>query len=168
QRNELAQRTNLAFALVECGAYAAAVAAARDVEAGASRLGLANTVAHAQQNVGLALAMLGSFEEADRTQRAALAEFVRADEKRLAGGCRIYLAQSALVAGDVDRATMEAEEAVRLLQATPPLRAYALAVLAQVMLKKGDHTQAKANADAALGLLDELGGLESGTATVFL
>src|SRR5439155_893725 len=162
QRNELAQRTNLADALVECGAYSSAVAAARDVEAGAARLGLANTVAHAQQNVGLALAMLGSFEEADRTQRAALAEFVRADEKRLAGGCRIYLAQSALAFGDLERARMEADEAVRLLAATPPLRAYALAVLAQVLLKAGDRTEARARADAALGLLDELGGLESG------
>jgi tetratricopeptide (TPR) repeat protein len=168
QRNELAQRANLADALVECGSYAAAVAAARDVESGASRLGLANTVAHAQQNVGLALAMLGSFEEADRTQRAALAEFVRADEKRLAGGCRIYLAQTALAFGDVARAEMEIDEAVRLLQTTPPLRAYAFAVLAQVTLKKGDTARAKDHADAALGLLDELGGLESGTSTVFL
>jgi tetratricopeptide (TPR) repeat protein len=168
QRNELAQRGNLAHALVECGAYAAAVAAARDVESGAQKLGLANAVAHARQNLGFALAMQGSYDDADRVQRAALAEFLRGDEKRLAGGSYIYLAQAALRQGDVEGSIREAEEGVRVLGAAPPLRAYALAALSEALLRKGDVAAARRNADEALRLFDDLGGLEAGTAHVFL
>jgi tetratricopeptide (TPR) repeat protein len=167
-RRELTQRANLAHALVECGAYAAAIPIAREVEIGASRLGLAHTVALTRQNMALALAMQGSFEEAEKMERAALEEFARGGHKRLEGACHIYLAQIALEASDPARAVDEAKRATEVLAASPPLMPFALAVLANALAKAGQRDVARRHATRALTLLGELGGVGEGTTYVLL
>jgi len=167
-RRELTQRANLAHALVECGAYAQAIPIAREVESGTSRLGLGHTLALTRQNLGVALAMQGDTPQGERMERLALEEFARGGHKRLEGACYIYLAQIALAAGDAQRAVGEAVRAVEVLEASPPLRPFALAVLADARFRAGDRESARKHAQEALELLDALGGAGEGATYVLL
>ena len=166
QRRELGQRANLAHALGECGAYEAAVRVGRDVEIGATRLGLPHTVALARQNLGHALTMLGAHEDAERAQRAALEEFARGSHKRLEGASHVYLALGALAREDLDAAATHASRAIEVLDASPPLLPFALAVRAEVTLRRGDAAAARADAARALERLDALGGEGEGITTI--
>lgn len=168
QRRELGQRANLVHALVESGAYAQAVAAGRAVEEGASALGVPHTVALARQNLGLALAALGSNEEAERVQLAAMDEFARGGHKRLEGASRIYLALASLATGALDAADAQVDRAVDVLSASPPLFPYALSVRAEIALRRGDVAGARADAKLAMKLLDGLGGEGEGLTSVLL
>jgi hypothetical protein len=74
-----------------------------------------------------------------------------------------------LAANQTTEALSAIEAALAALgSAAPPLRAYALAVLARVDLRRGDVSRAAVAADEALSLLDSLGGIDSGETEVYL
>lgn len=168
QRRELGQRANLVHALVESGAYASAVSVGRSVEQGASALGVPHTVALARQNLGLALAALGSYDEAERVQRAALDEFARGGHKRLEGASQIYLALGSLATAALDVSEEQVRRAVGVLSASPPLLPYALSVRAEIALRRGDAARARVDAVEAMKLIDQLGGEGEGLTNVLL
>ncbi len=168
KRNELAQRGNVVYALLEVGDHASAANAGREVIAEAERLGLRNVVALAKQNTGYALVRAGSDEEGRRMLEEAAAEFAAQGHARMLGGTHIYLASAYFSAGRTEEALGEIETALANLASTPPLRAYALALLARIDLERGDLSRACAVADESLALLDSLGGIDSGETDVYL
>ena len=167
RRNELAQRGNVVYALLEIGEYDEAAREGEAVVAEAEALGLRNVVALAKQNAGYALVKSGS-DSGVALLREALAEFVAQGHARMAGGTHIYLASAHFGAGRLDEALVEIEEALAALASTPPLRAYALAVRARIDVRRDDIARAQAGAQEALGLLGSLGGIDSGETDVYL
>jgi tetratricopeptide (TPR) repeat protein len=71
------------------------------------------------------------------------------------------------MSGDLEAAEREARAALAV-DPPPPIRAHALATLAEVLLRRGDHAAALAAAREAIDLLDTLGALEEGEALVRL
>jgi tetratricopeptide (TPR) repeat protein len=168
RRNELAQRGNVVYALVELGEYASAATEGASVVADAEALGLRNVVALAKQNAGYALVKNGAEDAGVPLLREALAEFTTQGHARMAGGTHIYLASAHLTAGRDDDALAEIDQALEMLASTPPLRAYALAVRARIDLRRGDRARSEVGAQEAMRLLDSLGGIDSGETEVFL
>jgi tetratricopeptide (TPR) repeat protein len=168
RRNELAMRGNVVYALLELGEYEAAAREGEAAAAEAQSLGLRNVVALAKQNAGYALVKSGVEQTGMRLLGEALAEFVAQGHARMAGGTHIYLASAHFGAGRNDEALREIDEALAMLASTPPLRAYALAVRARIDVRLGETARAAAEAQEALGLLDSLGGIDSGETDVYL
>jgi tetratricopeptide (TPR) repeat protein len=168
KRNELAQRGNVVYALLEVGDHESAAREGTAVVEEAERLGLRNVVALAKQNAGYALVRSGKDEDGRRMLGEAAAEFSKQGHARMLGGTHIYLANAHLSAGRIQDALEEIEAALASLASAPPLRAYALAVLARIDLKRGDLARAGALADEALALLDSLGGVDAGETEVYL
>jgi tetratricopeptide (TPR) repeat protein len=143
-RSACGQRVNVGYAYMGIGAWRDAERALREALAAAQRMGLANVVATAQNNLGLALA------------------------RRVEGASRAYLASISMSAGQLEVAEREARAAAEILTVAPPARAYALAVLAQVLLARGDSGAALPVAREAHALLDSLGSMEEGEVLVRL
>ncbi|MEI8256539.1 MAG: hypothetical protein WCJ30_12775 [Deltaproteobacteria bacterium] len=129
------------------------------------RLGLPSTAAAARQNLGLALARTGSFDEARTVETAALEVFRTSGNRRMEAASSSYLAHILFLAGDLDAAEREARAAIALASEPPllpPSRAEGLAGLAQVLLAKGGHAEALEAAREAMDLLDAIGGIDGG------
>jgi tetratricopeptide (TPR) repeat protein len=168
-RSAVTQRGEFAFTQVELGAYDQATRTLREVLEVADRLGrLHYATVTAKQNLGLALARLGALEEARAVEGEALGAFEAKGDKRMEGGSRIILAEILMHAGELDSARNEAVTAVRVLSATPPAKAHALAMAAQINLARGDVPAALDDAQSAKGLLDEIGVLDEGESLVRL
>jgi tetratricopeptide (TPR) repeat protein/predicted Ser/Thr protein kinase len=161
-------RVFLGFALTEVGAYREAEAALRDALASAQRMGLHNVVATSLNNLGMALARLGHFDEGLAAESEAMRLAAAQGDRRVEGASRHYLAMIHHAAGDLVRAEEEAVAATEMLLVAPPLRSHALATLAEVRLAHGRADEALVTAREALGLLEQLGGIEEGEATVRL
>jgi tetratricopeptide (TPR) repeat protein len=168
RRNELAQRGNVVYALLELGEYEESAREGEAVVAEAQALGLRNVVALAKQNAGYALVKSGAEDAGVRLLGEALAEFVAQGHARMAGGTHIYLANAHFGAGRDDDALREIDAALVDLASTPPLRAYALAVRARIDVRRGDLARAQTGAQEALTLLGSLGGIDSGETDVYL
>ena len=85
-----------------------------------------------------------------REQRAALDTFVAAGDDRLTASSRIYLAMTHTMAGDLELAESAARDAFPAVDALPGHKAYALSVLARVVLRRGRAAEAeRIAADAA-------------------
>jgi tetratricopeptide (TPR) repeat protein len=167
-RNACNMRGDTAYAQVELGAYQEAKATLGEVISLSARLGSLHYPATvAKHNLGMVLARLGALDEAETTEREALEAFRTKGDRRMEGRSRIFLAEIFLLAGDLEKATNEAEEAVKTLSVAPPARAHALAVSAQVKLAKGDTDRALAEALEADTLLQQVV-LDEGEATVRL
>jgi len=167
RRSELAQRANVAYALLELGEHEYAAREGIAVAAEAEALGLRNVVALAKQNAGYALVKSDSVEGV-RLLHEALAEFTKQGHARMAGGTHIYLASAHFGAGNDDEAGREIEAALADLATTPPLRAYALAVRARIDVHRGEIARAETGAQEAMKLLESLGGIDSGEMEVYL
>jgi tetratricopeptide (TPR) repeat protein len=168
RRNALQQRGNVVYALLEVGDDAGAVAEGRSALAEAEKMHLRNVIAMISQNVGHALVRSGAREEGQAMLEAALREFESQGHARMAGGTRIYLASARIAAGDPAGALAEIDRALVLLASTPPLRAYALAVRANVLATSASPEEARVASDEALAILDSLGGIDSGETDVYL
>jgi tetratricopeptide (TPR) repeat protein len=168
-RNACVQRGDMAYAQVELGAYEQARSTLREVLNLAERLGrLWHASATAKHNLGMVLARIGAYAEAQQVEHEALEAFKTRGERRMEGKSRVFLAEIFLLAGDLDAANREAETAVKTLSVAPPAKAYALAVAAQVNLACGDTDKALLNAVEADELLQQVGGLDEGEAVVRL
>jgi tetratricopeptide (TPR) repeat protein len=152
-------RPDVGFAFSELGLYEDAERTLRRALDDAQRIGLPSAVAGAQHNLGMVLARLGQVEAGERLQWDALRIFNASGNKRLEGGTRAYLAEILLLGGKVQGAEREARNAVESLEAHPPLRAYALAVLSRVLLARGAKSEALDAAREAMRLIE--GGLET-------
>ena len=160
ERNTADAHGNLGFCALQIGDYDLAGRALREFLAAAERLGLRNSVASAQHNLGLAMALQGELEEALVTERAALEHFVACGNHRQAASAHQYLATTLLLGGDLPAAEEEALQAVAAAGDSRQLAASAQATLAQVLLAQGRAAEALPWARRAGATLDELGGIE--------
>jgi len=168
-RSACVQRGDMAYAQVELGAYEQARSTLREVLSLAERLGrLWHASATAKHNLGMVLARVGAYAEAQQVEHEAMEAFKTRGERRMEGKSRVFLAEIFLLAGDLDAATREATTAVKTLSVAPPAKAYALAVAAQVQLARGDAEGALRDATEADRLLQQVGGLDEGEAVVRL
>jgi eukaryotic-like serine/threonine-protein kinase len=168
-RNACVQRGDMAYAQVELGAYDQAQSTLRDVLSLSERLGrLHHASATAKHNLGMVLARLGAFQEAQTIENEALEAFRTKGERRMEGKSRVFLAEIFLLAGDLEAAEREARTAVKTLSVAPPAKAYALAVSAQVELARGDTDRAEKDARDADALLQQVGVIDEGEAIVRL
>jgi tetratricopeptide (TPR) repeat protein len=165
-RSACTPRSNAGFALIELGQFERAEEELRAVVARASRMGLSAVEASARHNLGLALARRGRFEDGLLEEKAALVVFKSGNDRRMEAACRIAMSEIELLAGRLDLALREAEEAVIVAETTPRMRVVALALVASVRLAEGHADQAILPAQEAAALLESLGSLESGEAFV--
>jgi hypothetical protein len=140
----------------------------REVLAAADRLGLSTVSALARQNLGVVLARLGRLAEARALEERAVGELQAHGDRRLEAASRCYLSAILAELGEAAAAEREAVIAVGLTATTPPSHALALATLAEVELARGAVAAAGEHSGAAMAILDALGGLDEGDATVRL
>jgi len=159
-------RISVGFAWLELGAYANAERALAAALDGAARLGLSGVIPAAKQNLGVALAGLGRLDEARAVEQEAIDAFRAQSHRRMESVSHVYLSSMLARDGDLEGAEREAALAVETAPA-PPLRAHALAALAQVLLSRG-RDGALAAAAEAKATLDELGAVEEGESLVRL
>ena len=165
-RSACMQRVSVGYASLGLGDHDDAEAKLRDALASAQRMGLANVVAYSKNNLGLTLARKGAIDDARRIETEAIASFAAQGDGRLEHSSRVYLAQILRLGGDLLGAEREATAAIEFFRVATPLRAFALAVLAEVALAAGDMPRAYTAAIEARELLQELGHLEEGEALV--
>jgi serine/threonine protein kinase len=159
---------NVGYAHLQLGAAAEAVRVLRSVLADAERLGLQNVRTYAKHNLGLALGRLGDLDEARAVEEEALAAFRAQGDRRMECASRIYLAQILGLDGRWVEAAAEARAVAADASAAAPLRAGALAVLADAERQRGAHPEAIAAAREAMEILDSLSGIEDGESLIRL
>lgn len=162
-------QNNQGCALLEMGAHEEAAAAFSAALAASEALNLSQIACAARQNLGYTIAHLGRYDEAHGLIARSIREAVLQQNHRLEGGARIYTAVVSSMAGRLHHAEADARAAIAALDSLPPLKAYALGVLSQIELSKGNAKAALDAAKEALDILHGLGGtIEEGEATVRL
>jgi serine/threonine protein kinase/tetratricopeptide (TPR) repeat protein len=159
-------RSNVGFAYIELGEFEAADVELRAVIARAVRMGLRDVEASARHNLGITLGHRGRFEDARREETTAIEVFETAGYRRMETASRLALAEIELAAGNLAEGVREAERAVRVSEAIPPMKAYALALYASALLGSGRVAEARRPASEAAALLASLGGVETGESLV--
>jgi tetratricopeptide (TPR) repeat protein len=157
-----------AAACIELGAYADAERALGDALASAERMGLSAVTASAWHHLGMLLARLGDTKTAVAREDAAIEAFVAQGDRRMEAAARLYRALFLAMDDQLDRAARETSAAIEVAGLTPPLRAYALAVLGRIHLLDSAPDRAEAPAREAMSVLDALGGVEEGESYVRL
>jgi tetratricopeptide (TPR) repeat protein len=168
RRAALQARGNLANRYKELGGYDQAAALLDEVLATADRLGLITVATLAKHNLGMVLACRGQARRGRIWEEEAIRELMAQGDKRLEASSRAYLATMLLALGERDAAEVEAEMAVRLSGASPPVRALALASLARARLARGAVAEALPEVREAMAILGRLGGLPEGETFVRL
>jgi tetratricopeptide (TPR) repeat protein len=166
-RNACSARANHAYALNELGRFDEAAEGAGAAAAEAKRLGLTYVRAVALQNLGWALARTGRLDEASTLVDEVIQMYELQGDRRMEGASRIYAAVIARDRGDLEAAETSARRAAALLENTLPMRAYALAILAEVLHRRGDAPSALTHAREAKSWF-EAHGAEEGDAFVQL
>lgn len=167
-RSACETRVNIGYALMELGSYDDAARALREALDEAQRTGLPLLAAIAQHNLGLALARLGALEEGRLLEINALERMTAQGNRRFEGACRVYLAIISLLAGDHATAEREARTAAHGFSTLPAQQAFALATLADVLLRSGRATEALDVAETAVALLQSAGDVEEGESLIRL
>jgi tetratricopeptide (TPR) repeat protein len=159
---------NVGYAHLQLGAAAEAVRVLRSVLADAERLGLQNVRTYAKHNLGLSLGRLGDLDEAQAVEEEAVAAFRAQGDRRMECASRIYLAQILGLGERWADAAAEARAVADDEGAAAPLRAGALAVLADAQRQLGAHAEAIAASRKAMEILDGLSGIEDGESMIRL
>jgi len=167
-RNACGALINLGDAHLQLGEYREAELQMRDASAAATRMGLTHLAAAVSMNLGVALARRGALDEADVALTGAMEVFREQRDRRFEGACLSEHAGILLARGDVTSAEHEARAAVDALTLHPPLRAFALAMLARVLIGRGAIDEAVESGGEAKRVLDSLGGIDTGEALVRL
>src|SRR5262249_36058467 len=118
--------------------------------------------------LGMARALGGDPAGGRELVERGLATYHQLGAPRGEGLARRELALIALMSGDLALAEREARAAIELFDVAPPLRAGALATLAQALLTAGRTDEALAHAREAKQLLDTLGTIDQGESQVRL
>lgn len=129
---------------------------------GARRLGLDTLAGASQNNLGWALACAGRLDEAHAELTAAIAVLDKQLDLRMLGGARMHLARVHLLSGDAPAAEAEAMLAAEALEAAPPLRPQAFAIMAHARLMTGRLDAALEAAEEGKRQLDAIGRLDMG------
>ena len=151
------QSVGLGYALIELGRFEEAERRLRAGVAEAERLGLTPVSAAARHNLGWALARTGALVEAARVEEEAARVFEQQGDRRMAGACRSYAARIAIEQGQLEKAVAEARAAGELVATVPPLRAMALATLADALGRRGNLATALSTVRDAAAALDAHG-----------
>jgi eukaryotic-like serine/threonine-protein kinase len=167
-RNACVHRLNAAEAMLFTGGYAEAESAARELLAVAERLATRNVALQALQVLGQALEGLGRLDEPIKLHRTTATELEDRGSIRMAGRSRAFLARTLKRSGELVEAEREARIAGAHLRTTPPSLAFALAVLAEILLARKDRTNAYEAAKEALALLERLGSIDEGEIRVWV
>jgi serine/threonine protein kinase/tetratricopeptide (TPR) repeat protein len=165
-RGACAQSTNVAWTSLEMGENERAEQVLRTGIAQASALGLAHVVSNARIHLGVALARRGELDEAETSLIEAVAVFRAGDNQRMETVARRALAEVYLMGGDLVQAETEALRAAAIAELMPPIRAHALATLADVLRHRGRASEALAAAQEAAQLLAAQGHMVQGEAGV--
>jgi tetratricopeptide (TPR) repeat protein len=151
-------RMNIGYGLSEIGMLDESERTLRATLADARRLGLANTVASAEHNLGWTLHRLGRNAEAAALERDAVSHFAAHGDRRLEAASRFYMASILASDGDAAAAEAEARRAAEIgAEASRPVRACALSVLANVLRQKGDAAAAVEASREAVAWVDAHG-----------
>ena len=157
-----------AAACIELGAYADAERALDEALSSSERMGLSGVTASGWHHMGMLHARLGDTRAAVLREDAAIEAFVAQGDRRMEGAARLYRALFLTMDAQLDRAEQETQAAIEAFGLTPPLRAYALAVLGRIRLTSSTPRRAEAPAREAMEVLDALGGVEEGESYVRL
>ncbi|MDB4934680.1 MAG: Adenylate cyclase [Labilithrix sp.] len=157
-----------AAACIELGAYQDAERALGDALSSAERMGLSGVTASSWHHMGMLRARLGDTKSAVEREDAAIEAFVAQGDRRMEGAARLYRALFLSMDAQLDVAEREMLAAIEAFGLTPPLRAYALAVLGRIRLTGSAPERAEPAAREAMDVLDSLGGVEEGESYVRL
>jgi eukaryotic-like serine/threonine-protein kinase len=155
-------------ACIELGAYADAERALADALVSSERMGLSGVTAMGRHHISMLRARLGDTKSAVELGDAAIEAFVAQGDRRMEGAARLYRAVFLTMDKQLDQAEQETQAAIEAFGLTPPLRAYALAVLGRIRLTGTTPREAEGPAREAMVVLDELGGVEEGESYVRL
>jgi serine/threonine protein kinase/tetratricopeptide (TPR) repeat protein len=166
-RNACLQRANIGNGYMQLGAYARAKGLLREAIAVGEpmRLGF---IAPVRANLGYVMARLGDPEQALEIESAALEQCIRERYRRFELASRIYLALILSFRDERARAEEELCLAIAGAASAPPIRAYALAVLADLRFSWGRAAEASLSAEEAMSVLRELEGVEEGESLIRL
>ncbi len=166
-RNACLQRANIGNGYLQLGAYARARGLLREAIAVGEpmRLGF---IAPVRANLGFVLARLGDVAQALEIETAALEQCIRERYRRFETVARIYLAGILSLRGETERAEDELRSAIAGSASAPPIRAYALANLAELLFTQERAAEARVAADEAMVTLRRLEGVEEGESLIRL
>jgi tetratricopeptide (TPR) repeat protein len=172
QRTTCGVRGHLGYAYGRIGAYTEAELCLREALGASERMNLAWIRAGAKHNLGAVLAHLGAIDEGLRLQTEALQAAEASGDLRMLVGARTYRARILMMKGDRRGAEDDSRAALDVLTADHPMRAPALATLADVLLADEPsgvrRDEAVQHARAAMDILRAKGGLDDGEAIVRL
>ena len=131
----------------------------------AERLALPLARASALHNLALVFETRGEIDRALQTQKDALVTSLEQRNARLVTACRLYIAQNRMLAGDHREAVEQARLACERANEAP-LRASALAILAQALVGADDARASVPLAREALALALRIGGVGEEEAAV--
>jgi tetratricopeptide (TPR) repeat protein len=166
-RNACLQRSNIGNGYMQLGAFALAKGLLREAIAVGEpmRLGF---IAPVRANLGFVLARLGNVDQALEIEGAALEQCARERYRRFELAARIYLAQILVMQSKAGPAEQELRLAIEGSASAPPIRAYALANLADLLLSQGRTRDGSAAAMEAMSTLRDLSGVEEGESLIRL
>jgi tetratricopeptide (TPR) repeat protein len=167
-RNAAIQRGYIGFGWLTLGMHELAESTLQQVLVAADRLGLETVRCGALHNLGLVLARLGRYEEAVRAEEDALALFRERNDPRGLGVGFAYLAEIHLAFGELEGATLAAKDALAVTTDNKALHSQILGTFARILLLRGEAQRAFVAAAEAKAILDELGALEDGEASIRL
>ncbi len=157
---------NFGAALTEAGAYDEAEAVLRESLAAAERGGSPYVVAGVLLNLGRVAGWRGDHETARRLREKAVSAFAGTVDTRFRGGARVLLAETLLALEAIDEAWDLVELALPDLVHNPPSFAYALAVRAQLHLRRGETAEALVATRSGMEIFARLGGMAEGEAVL--
>nr|WP_275939257.1 serine/threonine-protein kinase [Polyangium spumosum] len=166
-RNSCLQRANVGNALLLLGAYEQAVTVLRESIGVAEPMQLA-LVAGAKANLGLALAYIGGLDEGIVMTNEALGQFRKQRNARAEATALVYLSRMHVMKKRLGEAAVMAEEAARLAEGIPAVRAHALAMQASIELANQRASVALDRASQAMDILKGLSGVEEGESLIRL
>jgi tetratricopeptide (TPR) repeat protein len=167
-RQACRQHASVGYGHIMLGANAEAEKSLRESIAIATKIGLHQVTAVAQQNLGVALVRIGKIDEAREAERAALVACEAQQNIRHAASARNYLAEIELAAGNADAALNYAREAIALDSERPGFHCVYRARIASAHLLAGDTAAALDEATQAMQLMDTHGRPEEGEMAVRL
>ncbi|WP_394835606.1 protein kinase [Pendulispora rubella] len=166
-RNGLLARAWWGHATLLAGAAGDAEEMMREMIPQTERIGLAYAGDTARAILALAIAQRGLLDEAAHEASIAATSLV-SHNRVLAGFALTALAHVHRTAGALEKAETTAREAAGTLIASPPYRAHALAVLAEVLLDGGRLDEAREAATSSHELLTGIGTFEDAEARIRL
>ncbi len=166
-RNACLQRANIGNGYMQLGAYARAKAVLREALSVGEPMKL-SFIAPVRANLGFTLARLGNLDQAFDIETAAFDQCVREGYRRFEIASRLYLSVILSLRDQVAEAEHEARAAINAAEGSRPIKAYALAILADVLLGQGRALEALIAAEEGVEILRELSGVEEGEALIRL